>query len=100
MKPEQFLKLIRAPWAAYHDHPNEATAKSVAEIRSEGSPRHGDEVCCIYLCDMKSETGERARATRDLISQAPRMYQYIASQAAQGDTEAKLILRAIHGEEA
>ena len=96
--PAEFLKLIGAPWGAYHDHPDEKTAKDRASIRPVDREYH--EVCGVYLCDYPGDPGKAARACRDLIVQAPRMYQYIASMAATGDTEAKLILREIHGEQA
>lgn len=95
MNSADFLKLVGAPWSAYHDHPYPETAPSIAFIRTAGTEYGDDEACYIFGCT--GVGSERQRASRDLITQAPRMYAYVASMATTGDTEAKLILRAIHG---
>ena len=69
--PTEFLKLIDAPWAAYHDHPDAETAKCLASIRPVG--REYDEVCSVYLCNYPGEPGAKQRARRDLIAAAPEL---------------------------
>lgn len=100
MNPADFLKLIGAPWSAYHDHSDPTTAASLAEIRPTGMPKlMAEEVCSVTLCNYDADgTGRRQRARRDLIVQAPRMYLYIVGMAASGDTEARMLLQQIHGE--
>lgn len=98
MTPTEFLTLIGAPWAAYHDHPDEDTARDAAYIRSRRRAEHGyTDITCVFGCDYPGKDGEAQRARRDLIAAAPRLYAYVASMAATGDTEAKMILREIHG---
>lgn len=99
MKPAAFLKLIGAPWAAYHDHPDAATAADMASIRTAGSARHYRDVCDVYGCDSQFEDFRaQQRARRDLIAASPDLYAYAAAMAAQGDTQAKMLLQRIHGE--
>lgn len=103
MNSKDFLKLIGAPWAAFHDHPNPKTRPSLAEIRPAGSDNNTIDIAAsINGCNWPGDfypNGEVQSARRDLIVQAPRMYQYIASMAAVGDTEAKMILREVHRDE-
>lgn len=95
--PSDFLTLIGAPWSAYHDHPDAETARDVASIRPAMLKRHERDVCDLYGCDSAYDhIRARQRARRDLIVQAPRMYEFIARLATTGDTEAKLILQQIH----
>lgn len=99
MKPNEFLKLIDAPWSAYHDHPDPETAASLASIRPTGAGCC-NEVASVYLCDYDADgIGAMQRARRDLITAAPDLYAYVATMAATGDTQAKLLLRSIHGEQ-
>lgn len=102
MDSNAFLKLIGAPWAAFHDHPDANTAASLAEIRPMDSWGSIDVVARIGGCnwpeDGYSPTGATQRARRDLLANAWRLYGYAANMAATGDTEAKLILRQIHGD--
>lgn len=102
MKSADFLKLIGATWEAFHDHPDADTAACLAQIRSVGGIHDTTGVCQVTGCNWDefdtAPNGSSQRARRDLIVQAPRMYQYIASMAETGDTEAKMILRQIHGD--
>lgn len=102
MQPSEFLSLIGAPWAAYHDHPNPETARDMAQIRPQGNARHIADVCEIYGCtfeyDGDDTIGRAQRARRDLIAKAPDLYAYMARMAETGDTEARMLLKSIHGE--
>lgn len=70
---KQFLKLVSAPWAAYHDHPDADTASSLAYIRPVGEKMHGDDVAMVSLCDYPGDVGHVQRARRDLIAAAPEL---------------------------
>ena len=97
-----FLKLIGAPWDAFHDHPEPETARDYAQIRPVKYQAYGgyETVAGVYGCNYPGKTGEVQRARRDLIAQAPALYAYVAMRAEMGDTEAKLLLKQIHKEEA
>ena len=63
-------KFTPGPWAAFHDHPNPKTAKSIAYIRAaDGSKRYEwgfPEIACCFGC----KTPEQAANAR-LIASAP-----------------------------
>lgn len=97
MKTQDFLGLVGAPWAACNDHPDPETAAAIAFIRTAGSGYSENEIACIYNVDSEY-CGAMRSAARDLIVKAPVMYAYVAKMAETGDTEAKMLLKAIHGE--
>lgn len=38
------------PWAAFHDHPDPVTAKSLAEIRPITASDHGTSIALVFCC--------------------------------------------------
>lgn len=84
MKPTEFLKLIGAPWS-------DTGVSFVRDTKNETA------VASLYGAHGNCAQDDTSRARARFLTFCPDLYRYVASMATTGDTEAKLILRAIHG---
>ena len=87
MNPTEFLKLIGAPWM------QSDSGCDFVRTTSDGKP-----VASVYPENQECIQDETGKARTQIIAAAPDLYAYAAAMAAQGDTQAKMLLQRIHGD--